>query len=67
MSEYPNRLESVDIEIYQLAKAQKVTVKCVSCADVIPEDGHEEWHFISDDVWCHQCVIDADLIGHTYG
>ena len=66
MSEYPNRLEAVDIERHQIAKDIS-TVKCVSCSDVIPEDGDTEWHFIIDDVWCHQCVIDADLIGHTYG
>lgn len=66
MSEYNSELESIDIERYQIAKhASRLT--CVSCEESFHEDGETQWHYIINDVWCHQCVIDADLIGHTYG
>ena len=52
------------MEAMQIARSQ---VTCVSCDESFSVDGNTEWHFIIDDVWCHQCVIDADLIGHTYG
>ena len=62
MSEYTSDLESIDMERYMEAKH---SVTCVSCADVVPEDG--DWHYICEDIYCHQCVIDADIVGHTYG
>ena len=64
MREYTAEQEGIDIERYQESKKQ---LTCVSCNESFLEDGHTEWHFIIDDVWCHQCVIDADIVGHTYG
>ena len=64
MSEYTSDLESIDMERYQISKKQ---VTCVSCKESFHEDGDTQWHWISDDIWCYQCVIDADLIGHIYG
>ena len=52
------------MEAIQIARSQ---LTCVSCDDSFQEDGNTQWHYIISDVWCHQCVIDADLIGHTYG
>ena len=54
----------MDYEIHQIARS---LLTCVSCDDSFLEDDGTDWHHIIDDVWCHQCVIDADLIGHTYG
>ena len=64
MSDYNFEMEGMDMEAMQIARSQ---VTCVSCDESFSVDGNTEWHFIIDDVWCHQCVIDADLIGHTYG
>ena len=64
MSDYNFEKEGMDMEAMQIARSQ---LTCVSCDESFSEDGNTEWHFIIDDVWCHQCVIDADLIGHTYG
>ena len=52
------------MEAMQIARSQ---LTCVSCDESFSEDGDTEYHHICEDVWCHQCVIDADLIGHTYG
>ena len=60
----PDILTDIDIEIYQLAK-HDTYVKCVSCDDTIKET--DEWTFVCDDVYCEQCLIDADLIGYKYG
>ena len=64
MSDYSPEQESIDIERYQIAKN---SLTCVSCEDSFKEDGDTEWHYIIDDIWCHQCVIDGGLEGHTYG
>ena len=64
MREYTAEQEGIDIERYQESKTQ---LTCVSCDESFQEDGETEYHHICEDIWCHQCVIDADLIGHTYG
>ena len=64
MSEYTAEQEGIDIERYQIARSQ---LTCVSCEESFHEDGNTQWHYIINDVWCHQCVIDADIVGHTYG
>jgi len=59
-----NNLESIDMEIYHIAK-NDTYVKCVSCDDSIKET--EDFTYVCDDVYCENCLIDADLIAYKYG
>jgi len=59
-----NNLESIDSELYQIAK-NDTYVKCVSCDDSIKENS--EFTYVCEDLYCENCLIDADLIAYKYG
>ena len=53
----------MDYEIQQIAKHDNST-KCVCCGDILSDDNI---NFVIDDVWCIDCIYDADLRGYLYG
>ena len=59
-----NNLESIDMELYHIAK-NDINLNCVSCDDSLKED--DDYTYVCDDVYCNQCIIDADLIAYKYG
>ena len=58
-----NDIVDIDIELYQIAK-NDTYVKCVSCDDSIKETG--EYTYVCMDIYCENCLLDADLVAYKY-
>ena len=58
-----NNLESIDMELYHIAK-NDTYVKCVSCDDSIKES--DDYTYVCMDIYCENCLLDADLVAYKY-
>jgi len=61
-----NKYEIEDVISGDSSRDEKqIEIKCVGC-DTSQNEDKDEFSYVCDDVYCQQCLFDADLIAWSY-